>query len=243
MRGIRPCLMLGLLVVLAACGGEDADVSGNAPPPAPPAPAPAVPVVPVVPADAGPWILDPARGQALFTEKCQHCHGVNAVGGYGPSLHSTVTCPPCAEFTMLWQRIDEFMPLRNPEACDADCSRSIASWISNGFSVLPSCSVEFRFDSVAAQHFTATVRIRNFRGVDVPSWRLGFTLPASHDLVATTHAVASVSGDQVEIRPLAVSPGIANGSTIEIAMQGTHSGLAVAPNDLRLEASPCFTGV
>jgi mono/diheme cytochrome c family protein len=239
MRGKWAGLVLGcLLSGLAACGSED--VGGRAPPAVQPAPVLTVPVD-TVSADTGPWPLDPVRGEAQFTEKCQHCHGINATGGYGPSLHSSVTCPPCAEFTMLWRRIDEYMPLRNPEACDADCARNIAAWISNGFSVLPSCSVDFRYESVAAQRFTATIRIRNFRGLDVPTWRLGFTLPANHGLVATTNAVAAQTGDQVEIRPLAAALGIPGGATFEIGLQGTHGGLTVVPTGLRLEASPCFT--
>jgi hypothetical protein len=228
------CLLSGL----AACDSED--VGGGAPPEVQPEPVSTAPVD-TASADTGPWPLDPVRGEALFTEKCQHCHGINATGGYGPSLHSSVTCPPCAEFTMLWRRIDEFMPLRNPEACDADCARNIAAWISNGFSVLPSCSVDFQYESVAAQRFSATIRIRNFRGLDVPIWRLGFTLPANHGLVATTNAVATQTGDQVEIRPLAAAPGIPAGTTFEVGLHGTHGGLTVVPAALRLEASPCFT--
>jgi hypothetical protein len=240
--GWSSVLFVWLAAGLAACGGDDAGSSGNEPPLVQPGPAPAMPVVPASSVDSGPWVLDTLRGQALFTEKCQHCHGLNATGGYGPALTSTVTCPPCAGFTMLWQRIDEFMPLRNPEACDADCSRSIAAWISNGFSTLPSCSVDFRYDSVAGQRFSATILIRNFRGANVPTWRLGFTLPANHDLTGTMNALATVAGNQVELRPLPAGPDIANGATVEIGLQGTHGGLTAMPTDLRLEASPCFTG-
>lgn len=232
-----------MLAALAACDGGNEVVEGNAPPPPLPQLPPVVPVIPTAPADDRPWILDMARGQSLFAEKCQHCHGPNATGGYGPALTSTITCPPCAEFSMLWQRIDEFMPLRNPEACDADCSRSIAAWISNGFSTLPSCSVEFRYDSVAAAQFSATIRITNFRGLDVQAWRLGFTLPATHELTAAINATATQSGSQVELRPLVTAAVIASSATLEIGLQGRHGGQAVAPDDLRLEASPCFTGV
>jgi len=39
---------------------------------------------------AGATVVDAAfvaQGHALYTQSCASCHGVNAVGGYGPSLH------------------------------------------------------------------------------------------------------------------------------------------------------------
>jgi hypothetical protein len=186
-------------------------------------------------------VLDLARGQALFVEKCQRCHGEYGVGAYGPALTSTATCPPCAAFTRLWQRIDEYMPFRNPEACDAPCSRDIAAWISNGFSTVPSCSVDFRYDSASGQRFLATVLIFNFRGLDVPAWRLGFTLPPRHGLTGARNANVEQSGDQVLVRPFDATPGIANSAVLEIGLEGTYAGEAIVPVDLRLEASPCFT--
>ncbi len=191
--------------------------------------------------DTGPWALDLPRGQSLFLEKCQQCHGPNGVGGYGPALTSTITCPPCAEFTQLWRRIDEYMPFRNPEACDAACSRDIAAWISNGFATTPSCSVEFRYDTVTAGHFTATLRITNFRNLDVPKWRLGFTLPIGHTLTASTNAVATHADGQALLRPFEDAPRIADGAMLAIGLEGMHAGTPIVPTDLRLEASPCFT--
>jgi hypothetical protein len=190
-------------------------------------------------------VLDLARGQAQFVEKCQQCHAPNGIGGYGPALTNTVTCPACSEFTQLWKRIDEFMPFRNPEACDAACSRDIAAWINNGFSTAASCAVRFRYDSVAGQRFAATVQIDNFsmRGLTVPSWRLGFTLPPDHRVTAASNAVAEQSGDQVLLKPIAATPSIPSGAVLEIRLEGSHGGAAALPADLRLEAPPCFTAV
>lgn len=242
------CLLsLGLVAQLAACDDEDTAVVDNPPAwiPAEPQP-PFPPHPPVSPdpgpaADPGPWALDMAHGAALFAEKCQHCHGPSGVGGYGPALTNTVTCPPCREFTGLWRRIDEFMPFRNPESCDATCSRNIAAWISNGFSTAPSCTVDFRYDSLGAQQFSASVRIHNFRGLAVPSWRLGFTAPAGHAVTAAGNALVTQTGGEVLITPLLVAPGIADGAILEFGLQGTHGGVAILPDNLRLEASPCFT--
>lgn len=188
--------------------------------------------------DAGPWATDAARGQALFVSTCQRCHGENAAGGYGPALDNAVTCAPCADYTQLWRRIDEFMPLRNPEACDAACARDIAAWITNGFSAAPSCSIEYVVDTATSQSFTARVRILNFRGLDVSAWRLGFTAPAGHRYAAASGASLEHSGEQVLLRSDAR---IADGALLEVILQGTHDGLAAIPADLRLEAPPCFT--
>lgn len=189
----------------------------------------------------GPWVLDLARGQAQFLEKCQHCHGPNGVGGYGPALTNTSTCPPCGNFDGLWRRIDDYMPLRNPEACDASCSRDIAAWISNGFSTSPTCSVQFRYDSVTGQHFVATIRILNFRGRDVTGWRLGLTLPADLGVTTVSNALATQSGRQLLLAPFAMATTIPDGALIEVGLEGTHGGAAATPGDLRLEAAPCFT--
>lgn len=233
-------LPIVLAASLCGCGGDDTTVQepppvGEPPPPQaqpPPAPAPA----PVV--DTGPWAIDAARGQALFVTTCQRCHGENAAGGYGPALDNTATCTPCASYTQLWQRIEEFMPLRDPESCDAVCARDIAAWITNGFSTAASCSVEYVVDAATAQNFTARVRILNFRGLEVPAWRLGFTAPAGHGYTAASGASLSRSGEQVLLRSDA---GLADGELLEVTLQGTHDGLAEVPADLRLEAPPCFT--
>lgn len=252
MQDIKRCwqcvLLLAIAVAMAACTGEEdglvgtPPVGGEQPQPWIPAPAPVpVPVpepAPVV--DTGPWVLDLERGAALFVEKCQRCHGPSGVGAYGPPLTNTTTCPPCRDFTALWRRIDEYMPFRNPEACDADCSRHLAAWISNSFSTAPSCSVDFRYTSLDAQHFSATVRIFNFRGLEIPSWRLGFTLPPGHAVTGASNALVVQTGDQVLVTPPDGNTGISDGAILEIGLQGTHGGLASIPNDLRLEASPCF---
>lgn len=240
--------VLWVAIGLVACGGEEQAVVENPPAgeePGPPQPPPNPPdppdeEEPAAPTDAGPWVIDAARGQAQFAEKCQRCHGENAGGGYGPALNNTSTCAICADFTALWLRIDEFMPLRNPAACDAACARDIAAWISNGFSPAPSCSVEFTYQLVTAESFSAVVRIFNFRGQRVPDWRLGFTLPAGHAVNGVVDAVLKREGDQVLLSAYG-SAGIADGQTLAIGLQGTHPGHAVVPTDLRLEASPCFT--
>lgn len=248
----RLAVLWVVLVQLAACGGEDA-VPVQSPPPAsnPVAetPVPETPALPIdvppvlMPAtgDDGPWVLDASRGQALFLEKCQHCHGPNGSGGYGPALTNVATCPPCADFTHLWQRIDEYMPFRNPEACDAACSRDIAAWIMNGFSTVATCSVQFRYDEVSARSFAATIRILNHRGATVPVWRLGFTLPSGHTIDGVEHAAVTQVSDQVLLSPLPNSPPLLDGGLLEIAVRGGLSGNSQLPSDLRLEASPCFT--
>lgn len=244
----RPLPLLLGLAVLAACNGTD-DPLVEAPPvgeptPSPtptPTPTPAPTPTPTPAEDPGPWALDLARGEALFVEKCQRCHGSSGVGGYGPPLTSTSSCPPCGEFTGLWRRIDEFMPFRNPEACDADCSRQIAAWISNSFSTAPSCSVDFRYTNLDAQHFNASVRIFNFRGLAIPDWRLGFTLPPGHAVTGASNALVVQTGNQVLVTPPAGATAITDGVILEIGLQGTHGGQAAIPGDLRLEASPCFT--
>ncbi len=208
--------------------------SDGGPEPSPsPSPTPAAAV--------GPWALDLARGERLYGELCQGCHQANGAGGYGPALTNTVSCPPCESFSTLWERIDEAMPLRNPEECVGDCARDIAAWILNGFSTVPSCSVEFRYDSIAADRFTATLRIANFRGQSVPDWRLGFTLDDGQRI--TTAATVTVEQDDaaVLIRPQAGTMQIASGSELNFALAGSHRGAPGVPQDLRLEAPPCFT--
>ena len=219
---------------LSACGsGTTAET--------PPAEETSQPPTETSPREAGPWVLDVARGEALYIEKCQGCHQQNGSGGYGPALTDTGTCPPCAEFTRLWQRIDEFMPLRNPAACDASCARDIAAWIFNGFSTTPSCSIEFRYDSIDADRFEATVLITNGRGQDVPTWRLGWTLPPGHQLVSSRNAQFTETQGQIVLRPQEPTALIARGATLAIGLQGTHGGIVPVPTDLRLEAPPCFT--
>lgn len=245
---MRLSLLLALVMGLMSCSDDGMEVAAPIQQPpadlppvqAPPAGQP-VTTIPTDITDTGPWVLQPTRGQALFAEKCQHCHGASGAGGYGPALTSAATCPPCQEFTMLWKRIDEFMPLRNPEACDAQCSRDIAAWISNGFSIAPSCSVEFRYDSIEARQFMATVRIVNHRGLDVPVWRLAFSMPVGHAVTSVRNASGSVVGDQVLLSPLASTSVIRHGAALEVGLEGTHAGSAIIPGDLRLEASPCFT--
>ena len=232
-----------IVLTLTACGQGGGT---SAPPPdvggpvdeGPDLPPPDVP--PTSTAD-GPWALDLARGRTQFVEKCQGCHGESGRGGYGPALTDTGTCPPCAEFTRLWQRIDEFMPFRNPAACDAQCARDIAAWIFNGFSTEPSCTVDFLYDSMTGNRFTATVRIVNLGALDVPTWRLGLSLPAGHTLVPMQKAIASESNGQVLVSPEPDYQRIGSGATLAISFEGTHGGTAVVPGDLRLEAPPCFT--
>lgn len=68
-------LMLSLILVLAACGGEDDPAASAAAPAAQAQPA----------AVAG----DPAHGEELFMSTCIACHGADAKGvqGLGKSLH------------------------------------------------------------------------------------------------------------------------------------------------------------
>ncbi|HEY1075783.1 MAG TPA: c-type cytochrome, partial [Fontimonas sp.] len=213
----RPSLSLILAAtLLSACGGRS---SGAGPEPSAspsPSPTPAV--------DAGPWSLDLARGEALYNELCISCHQANGSGGYGPALTNTASCPPCERFDTLWERIDEAMPLRNPEACVDDCARDIAAWIINGFSTVPSCSVEFRYDSIAADRFSATVRIANFRGLSVPDWRLGFTLDEGQRITDAPAASIAQDGTDVVIRPQAGSMQIASGGAVDIVLSGSHGG-------------------
>lgn len=242
---MRKCGRAGLWaavgLVMASCGGEEGAPGPASPPQAPaaPEPPPAAPLPPAQPADAGPWPLDPARGQSLFVERCQHCHGVGAAGGYGPALTNTITCTVCGDFHLLWRRIDEFMPLRNPQACVADCARDIAAWIINGFSTLPSCSAEYYYESVAAQRFTAVIRLQNFRGLDAPDWRLGFTLPEGHAVTGVSTGSVEVRDTQVLLRPPEGQTSLPDGSVQVLRLEGRHDGVAREPRDLRLEAPPC----
>lgn len=232
-------LSVAIACGLLACDGESTvPVPPAEPPTAPDPPATSPPPPPA--ADTGPWRLDATRGQQLFGELCQRCHGPQASGGYGPTLNNPATCGPCGGFTTLWQRIDGFMPLRNPEQCDKACARDIAAWISNGFSPAASCSVEYRYGRITPEGFTAGITIRNFRGLPVPSWRLAFTLPAGHAITGVVDALSSRSGDEVLLQSYG-NQGIADGSEWHITLQGTQAGIATVPSDLRLEAPPCFT--
>ncbi|HEY1075945.1 MAG TPA: cellulose binding domain-containing protein [Fontimonas sp.] len=225
-------LLVTAAALLSACGGGS---SGAGPEPGPtPGPSPTV-------IDAGPWALDPARGEALYGELCVSCHQANGSGGYGPALDNTASCPPCERFDTLWERIDEAMPLRNPGQCVEDCARDIAAWIVNGFSIAPSCTVEFRYDSIAGGRFTATVRIDNFRGLDVPEWRLGFTLDEGQRITAAPAVTVEQDGAAVLIRPQDGNRQITDGGAVVFALEGSHLGATGVPVDLRLEAPPCFT--
>lgn len=240
MRATAPWLFL-TLTLAAGCGGgtqtaaltpppvlEEDEEEDDDPPPAPLA--------------AGPWRLDPARGHELFVEKCERCHGVDAGGGYGPALTSTTTCRMCASFQELWPFIDENMPLRNPSACDTQCARDIASWIMNGRSTAPSCTLEFEYIVAGADRYSALLRIRNRRGLGVAGWRLGFTFDsAAQDVITVTGATLSTSDTGLVLTPDAAHASIADGASVEIGIQGTHGGSVAVPADLRLEASPCFT--
>lgn len=228
------CLPL-LCLLLCACGGGGGGGSVSLPPVEDPDDPPPLPK------DEGPWALDLAQGQALYVEKCQGCHQENGRGGYGPALDNTFTCPPCESFDRLWRRIDEYMPLRNPQACDADCSRHIASWILNGFSTAPSCTLEFRYDSITADRYRATLRIANFRGKPVADWRLGLRLPEAQQVSAARNASFVQDGREVLLQPPAGSGGIADGAALELGIEGSHGGATPVPADLRLEAAPCFT--
>ncbi len=234
MAGLRRGVVFILAALLAGCGSggnppidEDPDV--EEPPPPPPL------------RDEGPWVLDLVQGKALFIEKCQGCHGVNGQGGSGPMLTNAGTCLPCENFNRLWRHIDEFMPLSDPQACDADCSRHIASWILNGFSTEPSCTIEFNYDSITSDRFFASFRIDNQRGKPVGSWRLGFNLPGGQSITGARSATFSAEDSEVLIQPVASNVVIADGGHVEFGIEGMHAGVTAAPGDLRLEASPCFT--
>lgn len=236
MAGLRWGFMLLLAALLAGCGSggnaprvEDPDVEEPPPPPPPP------------PKDEGPWVLDLAQGEALYVEKCEGCHQQNGQGGYGPALTNTFTCPPCESFDRLWRRIDEFMPLRNPQDCVGDCARHIAAWILNDFSTEPSCSIEFRYDSIAADRYSASFRIENRRGKPVEAWRFGFTLPEGQRITGARGATFSTEDSDVLIRPVAGNALIPDGGNVEFGIEGSHEGVPTAPGNLRLEASPCFT--
>jgi hypothetical protein len=81
----------------------------------------------------------------------------------------------------------------------------------------------------------------NFRGLAVPVWRLGFTLPPDHRVTVASDAKVAQSSDQVLLEPHDSAPGIPSGAVLELRLEGTHDGPAVVPADLRLEAPPCFT--
>lgn len=224
MRGVWAAI---LCMALIACdGGDDAPTAD-------------VPSGPA--ADEGPWALDLSRGRDLFIEKCQGCHAENGGGAYGPALNNTISCPPCETFDRLWRRIDDVMPLRNPQACDADCSRQIAAWILNGFSIQPSCRVDFRHDSIADGRYTARLRIDNFRGVPVTVWRLGLTLPPGQHVTAARGAGFTQHGEQLLLTAVAGSAPIDDGAFHEIFVDAEFGGAdAPLPTALSLDASPCF---
>lgn len=238
MAGLRWGVVFLLATLLAGCG-SGSGTNGNPPideepdleepPPLPP------------PRDEGPWMLDLVQGKALYIEKCQGCHQENGQGGYGPALTNTFTCPPCESFDRLWRRIDEFMPLRNPQDCVGDCARHIAAWILNDFSTEPSCSIEFRHDSLASDRYSASFRIDNQRGRPVETWRLGFELPAGQQITAARNAGFTQQDSRVLIQPVEASRVIADGGYVEFGIEATHGGSPETPRGLRLEASPCFT--
>lgn len=232
MRLLRAVLILSALLIAACSGGG----AGGGPDPDP-TPTP----TPQAGDDAGPWALDLSRGEALYADLCQSCHQRNGTGGYGPALDNDLSCRTCAEFGTLWPHIDAEMPLRNPETCDAECARNIAAWIINGFSTVPSCSVDFRYDSIAPDRFSASLRIVNFRGEDVPEWRLGLRFTDDERLVAAEGLRFGQEDGEVLIEPLPGDTRIADGETREFSLSGEHRGSPLQPSDLRLEAPPCFT--
>lgn len=239
MRITAPWLVLAL--ALTGCeGGAGPQAAATTPPPVVPEEEDDDDDPPLPPAITGPWRLDMARGHDLFVEKCERCHGVNAAGGYGPALTNPITCRPCSSFAELWPFIDDNMPLRNPAACDAQCSRDIASWLMNGRSTAPSCSLSFDYVVAGADRYSAILRIANTSGQAVSGWRLGLTLPSGQDLITATGASIATAADGIVITPDAAHAAIANGATVEFGIQGTHGGSLSVPPDLRLEASPCF---
>ncbi len=228
MRSARGWPVLLLAAVLIACSGYDGRPQGEIG--ATPRPAPQ--------ADADP--IDLGRGEALYRDLCAHCHGPEAEGGRGwPSLRDA-SCQSCGEYTDLWQTIEATMPWRAANQCGRRCARDIAAWIVNGLSTAPTCTIEFEYAQIAMQDFRATVRIANRRGLDVKSWTLAWTPDAGQRITVVEGGDIEPRATDLLLTPAAAHARIADGGEVQIVIEGTHEGVNTVPDDLRLEAPPCF---
>jgi mono/diheme cytochrome c family protein len=216
------------VAILTACSGYDGGPQGEIA--AKPSPAPQV----------EPDSIDLVRGEALYQDLCAHCHGPEAQGGRGwPSLRDA-SCQSCGEYTDLWQTIEATMPWRAANQCGRRCARDIAAWIVNDLSTTPTCTVGFEYTQIGMQDFRATVRIANRRGLDVETWTLAWTPDAGQRITAVDGGEIESRATDLLLMPAAGNAHIADGDEVRITLEGTHEGMNAAPDDLRLEAPPCF---
>jgi mono/diheme cytochrome c family protein len=75
---IRSCLAAGVLLLIAACGGDPAPAAD--PPPAVEATAPAPVETPAPVAAAAPLSGDPAAGKEVYSTTCLACHQADGTG-------------------------------------------------------------------------------------------------------------------------------------------------------------------
>jgi mono/diheme cytochrome c family protein len=227
-------ITLLLMAALAACGRYDGRADEFMPPAAPGGATPP----PSARTESAP--IDLVRGEALYQDQCAHCHGAEGRGGRGwPSLRDA-SCQSCGEYTDLWRTIEDTMPWRAANRCDRRCARDIAAWIINDFSTVPSCTVRFEYTQITMQDFSASLRIRNQRGRDVDSWILAWTPDPGQRYTAAQGASFSQGEDALELVPTAEAAVIADGAEVLVTLQGVHEGLNTIPDDLQLEAPPCF---
>lgn len=100
-------ILFGSMLVLAACGGGDADESeGNGG------------------ADNG--ADETAHGEELYLQNCSQCHGNDLQGGTGPSLEDVGSEYDTGEIVTIIQEGLPAMPAIN---MDDDDAQAIADWL------------------------------------------------------------------------------------------------------------------
>lgn len=78
-----------------------------------------------------------ADGKALYAAECATCHGADGEGAAGPSLRDLGARYAQAS---LATRIDETMPLGDPDRCDRRCAEAIAAYVLATFKGAIVCS-------------------------------------------------------------------------------------------------------
>uniref|UniRef100_UPI0030131E68 Putative lipoprotein n=1 Tax=Teredinibacter turnerae TaxID=2426 RepID=UPI0030131E68 len=82
-----------------------------------------------------PVVDTPHPGEALYEAQCASCHGKDGKGGLAGG--ELLGCDVCGDFSLLALRIEQTMPLGNPEQCDTQCSSQIAGYMLENFAGLP----------------------------------------------------------------------------------------------------------
>lgn len=87
--------------------------------------------------------------------------------------------------------------------------------------------------------FTASISITNTGTSTINGWTLVFSLPGGQSITSGWNATYSPASGQVSARNLSYNGTLAPGASVDIGLQGTHTGNTAEPTSFTLNGIPC----